>query len=82
MKITEEELQKINEQQNLKANILNKIGLHEAEKHQALHLLDDLSKEIEKNLKELESKYGKITIDLSSGEYEPIEKSSENESNS
>ncbi len=74
MKITEEQLKKVNEQQALLGDILNRIGLIETEKHSLLHKVAEVNKEIEDTKSELEDQYGAVTIDLKTGEYTPIEK--------
>ena len=78
MKITEEQLTKVNEQQNQLAEVITKIGLVEADKHSLLHLLAEINKEVEEYKNELEEQYGKVSIDLQTGEYTKIE---EDESN-
>lgn len=78
MKITEEQLKKVNEQQNQLAEIITKIGLVEADKHSLLHLFAEVNKEVEEYKNELEEQYGKVSIDLQTGEYTKIE---EDESN-
>lgn len=78
MKITEEQLKKLNEQQGLLGDILNRIGLVEAEKHSLLHRVAEVNKEIEDTKVELEEQYGAVTIDLKTGEYEPIKKEEDN----
>ena len=45
-KIKEDQLSKIKEQQEGTAKILNEIGFLESQKHQYLHNLADLNKEI------------------------------------
>ena len=72
MKITEEQLNKLNEQQNKIAEVVTKIGLIEADKHALLHILAETNADME-NLKiELEKQYGKVSIDLKTGEYNQI----------
>ena len=72
MKITEEQLKKVNEQQAVLGDILNRIGLLETEKHSLLHRVAEVNKDIEDTKKELEEQYGAVSIDLKTGEYEPI----------
>lgn len=78
MKITEEQLNKLNEQQNKIAEIVTKIGLIEADKHALLHILAETNADIENFKSELEEQYGKVSIDLKTGEYTQIK---EDESN-
>ncbi len=73
MKIKEEELSKIKEQQVKLQTVVNEIGLIESKKHQLLHLVVDVNKEIEDFKKELEKEYGAININLESGDYKKIE---------
>lgn len=72
MKITEEQLKKVSEQQAVLGDILNRIGLIETEKHSLLHRVAEVNKDIEDTKKELEEQYGAVTIDLKTGEYEHI----------
>jgi len=72
MKITEEQLKKLNEQQNKIADAVTKIGLIEADKHALLHILAETNAEIENFKSELEEQYGKVSIDLKTGEYTQI----------
>ena len=78
MKITEEQLKKLNEQQNKIAEVVTKIGLIEADKHALLHILAETNADIENFKSELEEQYGKVSIDLKTGEYTQIK---EDESN-
>ena len=72
MKITEEQLNKLNEQQNKIAEVVTKIGLIEADKHALLHILAETNADIENFKAELEEQYGKVSIDLKTGEYTQI----------
>lgn len=72
MKITEEQLNKLNEQQNKIAEVVTKIGLIEADKHALLHILAETNADIENFKSELEEQYGKVSIDLKTGEYTQI----------
>lgn len=78
MKITEEQLKKLNDQQSLLGDILNRIGVLETEKHGLLHKVAEVNKQVEETKTELEEQYGAVTIDLKTGEYEPIKKEEEN----
>lgn len=77
MKIREEELSKIKEQQLKLQTVVNEIGLIESKKHQLLHLVGTINEEIEEFKKELEKEYGSININLETGEYTEIESNSE-----
>lgn len=72
MKITEEQLNKLNEQQNKIAEVVTKIGLIEADKHALLHILAETNADMENLKVELEKQYGKVSIDLKTGEYNQI----------
>lgn len=78
MKITEDQLTKLNDQQNKLADVVTKIGLIEADKHALLHILAETNAEIEKFKSELEEQYGKVSIDLKTGEYNQIEEDEPN----
>ena len=78
MKITEEQLSKLNDQQNKLADLITKVGLIEADKHALLHMLHEQNNEIEEFKSELEEQYGKISIDLKTGEYNQIKEDEPN----
>ena len=77
MKIKEEELKTIQEQQTKLNDLLNKIGVLEANKHGLLHEMAGVNQEIEKFKKELEKEYGAININLEDGTYTEINKEEE-----
>jgi len=68
-KVTKEELEKIQKEQNKVNNILVEIGYQESKKHALLHELANANIEIDKSKKELQEKYGHIDIDLITGEW-------------
>lgn len=72
MKITEEELKTLQEQEKKKNAIAHDLGVLESRKHKLLHLLDDVLDHQEITFEEIEENYGKINIDLKTGEYEEI----------
>ncbi len=76
-KITKEELEKLVKQQK-ELNFLNNIGVLSSQKHGLLHEIGEINKEVLKDKKELEEKYGSVNINLEDGTYEPI-KSKEKE---
>ena len=76
MKITEEQLNKIQEQQNNLNTIINNIGFLETQKHNYLHQLSELNKVIDSTKAELEKEYGPVNINIESGEYSLIEEES------
>ena len=67
-KINEEELEKLSNQQSIKARLLSDIGAVEAQKHELLHTFAEVVRESRK----LNDKYGKITVNLEDGTYEKI----------
>ena len=72
-KIKEDQLKKVVKQQNELASVLGQIGALESKKHSLLHAIADMNIKIEEYKAELEEEYGKISIDLSTGEYTEIE---------
>ena len=74
MKIKEDQLKKIQEQQAAVTKILNEVGYLEANKHGLLHELAGVNEGIEEFKKELEEEYGAVNINLEDGTYTAIEK--------
>ena len=72
MKIKEEQLKKIQEQQAAVNKILNEVGYLEANKHGLLHELAGVNENIEGFKKELEKEYGAVNINLEDGTYTEI----------
>lgn len=72
MKIKEEQLKKIQEQQGKVSKILNEVGYLEANKHGLLHELAEVNKEVEEFKGELEKEYGQVNINLEDGSYTEI----------
>ena len=72
-KISQEHLEKIQDQQNKITQLLRQIGFIENEKHQLLHEYAGVLKEVEEFKPELEKEYGAVNIDISTGEYTAIE---------
>jgi len=72
MKIKEEQLKKIQEQQAAVNKILNEVGYLEANKHGLLHKLAGVNEGIEDFKKELEKEYGAVNINLEDGTYTEI----------
>ena len=79
MKIKEDQLKKIQEQQAAVTKILNEVGYLEANKHGLLHELAGVNQEIENFKGELEKEYGAVNINLEDGTYAAIEKEEEEE---
>ena len=73
LKIKNEELKLIVTKQNEVSSIMNSIGMLEAKKHELLHTFAQISGELEDTKKDLESEYGKVNIDLQTGEYTEVE---------
>ena len=72
-KITEKQLEEIVKNQQELSSILNNIGSLETQKHALLHKVADVNEDLEKQKQELEKEYGKISIDLKTGEYTIID---------
>jgi len=71
-KITDEQLKKVVEQNKKLEEVVIEIGVLESKKHALLHQVAELNKVLEEYKSELEKEYGKISIDLSNGEYTEI----------
>jgi hypothetical protein len=72
MKIKEEELKLIQEQQKKLNELVHNIGLLESQKHGLLHEIAGVNKEVEDYKEVLEAEYGAINIDLEDGTYTEI----------
>lgn len=73
MKIKEEQLKTIKDQQLKSANLVSQIGLLETKKHAHLHEIAALNDEVNSFKIELEKEYGHVEINLETGEYKEIE---------
>ena len=73
MKIKEEELLLIQEQQKQLSELINNIGILETQKHGLLHDIAGVNKEIEDYKEVLEAEYGAINIGVEDGTYTEIE---------
>mgnify|MGYP001425337288 FL=1 len=73
MKIKEEELNKIKDQQEKLNELIHNIGLLESQKHGLLHEIAKVNVEVEEYKQELEEEYGAININLEDGTYTKIE---------
>lgn len=70
--ITQEQLEKVvNQQKDLQA-LLTNIGVLESQKHGFLHQIADVNKAIEEFKTELQEQYGPININLEDGTYTEI----------
>ena len=72
MKITEKELETLQEQEKKKNAIAHDLGVLESRKHKLLHLLDDVIEHQEMTFESIEESYVKININLETGEYTEI----------
>jgi vacuolar-type H+-ATPase subunit D/Vma8 len=72
--IKEEQLTKIQDQQKALTDILNQVGVLEAQKHGLLHEFAHINKQVEDTKKELEDEYGQVSINLQTGEYTEVPK--------
>ena len=79
MKITEEQLQKVQAQVKVRGQLISDIGAVEAQKHDLLHALNNDMQKTKETADELEEEYGKININLEDGTYEVIEEEKEEE---
>jgi septal ring factor EnvC (AmiA/AmiB activator) len=78
-KIEEKDFKKLKLQESTKSKVLYDIGTVEAQKHELLHALAELVNDSKKLNKELEEKYGKITVNLEDGTYQDIEEGQDGE---
>ena len=72
MKIKEEELKLIQEQQKQLNELVHNIGLLESQKHGLLHEIAAANKDIEEYKTVLEKEYGAININVEDGTYTEI----------
>ena len=79
MKIKEEQLSKITKQIEILNNVTKEIGLLETNKHQLLHNIAEINKEMNDFKNELEKEYGAVNINLEDGSYTKIEPKVEEE---
>jgi len=73
MKIKEEELKTIQDQQAKLNEIVHNIGLLESQKHGLLHDIAGVNKDIEEYKSVLEKEYGAVNINIEDGTYTKIE---------
>jgi hypothetical protein len=72
MKITDQELEILQTQEKQKNQLAHDLGALESRKHKLLHLLDDVIEHQEMTFESIEENYGKININLETGEYTEI----------
>ena len=77
LKITEEQLKKVQAQVKVRTQLIADIGAVEAQKHELLHALNNVMQKTKETADELEKEYGKININLEDGTYEVIEEEKE-----
>ena len=77
MKIKEDQLTTIKEQQEKINSILHQLGYLESQKHGLLHELADVNKDVEEFKKILENEYGAVNINLEDGSYTKIDQEEE-----
>ena len=70
MKITDQELETLQRAREKKNAIAHDLGALESRKHKLLHLLDDVIEYQETTFESIEENYGKININLETGEYD------------
>ncbi len=75
--ITEEQLSKIQKQQEILAGLLRDIGFLEGQKHGLCHKYAGAVQDMDDFKLELEKEYGAVNINLEDGTYTPIEEKSE-----
>tara|TARA_R100000278_G_C5339652_1_gene117791 strand:+ start:263 stop:511 length:249 start_codon:yes stop_codon:yes gene_type:complete len=73
MKVKEEELKLIQEQQKQLNELVHNIGLLESQKHSLLHDIAKVNKDVEDYKKVLEAEYGAVNINIEDGTYTKIE---------
>ena len=77
MKVKEEELKTIKDQQEKINSILHQLGYLESQKHGLLHELAGVNQDIEEFKSKLEEEYGAININLEDGTYTEIKEKEE-----
>ena len=71
-KIKQEELEKVVSIKKDLDGLVSEIGVVETQKHALLHKVAEVNESLAKEKKLLEDAYGKISIDLETGEYTEI----------
>ncbi len=71
-KIKQEELEKVTSNKKELDALVSEIGVVETQKHALLHKVAEVNESLAKEKKVLEEAYGKISIDLETGEYTEI----------
>jgi vacuolar-type H+-ATPase subunit D/Vma8 len=76
-KIKEEQLERIQNQQQQLNETIREIGLLESKKHGLLHNIAAINSEVEELKEELEKEYGRVNINIETGEYTEMEQEQE-----
>ena len=76
-KIKDEQLEKIQNQQQQLNDTIREIGLLESKKHGLLHNIAAINSEVEELKEELEKEYGRVNINIETGEYTEMEQEQE-----
>ena len=76
-KIKEEQLERIQNQQQQLNDTIREIGLLESKKHGLLHNIAAINSEVEELKEELEKEYGRVNINVETGEYTEMEQEQE-----
>jgi len=71
-KIKQEELEKVTSIKKELDALVSEIGVVETQKHALIHKVAEVNESLAKEKKVLEEAYGKISIDLETGEYTEI----------
>ena len=77
LSITDEELKELQGRVNIINQTQLKIGQLETEKHFLLHELGASQDELKKIQDKLEKEYGKVSVNIADGTYEPIKEEDE-----
>ena len=73
MKITEEQLKEVQENQKELNETLNSIGYLESQKHALLHKIKTINETDAEIRRRLEEEYGQVNINIEDGTYTEIE---------
>jgi len=71
-KIKQEELEAVTSIKKELDKVISEIGILETQKHALLHKVAEVNERLSKEKEKLEKSYGKISIDLETGEYTEI----------
>ena len=71
-KIKQEELEAVISIKKELDKVISEIGILETQKHALLHKVAEVNERLSKEKEKLEKSYGKISIDLETGEYTEI----------